>query len=84
MLKADESIGFRSSLTGILRQNEKKVSFAVSHPPKCIANLRIQPMHFKMNLEFIKLHLLWRKSYIDLVDWYRLLMGGKERVYKFG
>ena len=25
--------------------------FAVSHPPKCIANVRTQPMHFKMNLE---------------------------------
>ena len=29
----------------------KKISFAVSNPPKCIANLRTQPMHFKMNLE---------------------------------
>ena len=28
----------------------KKFYFAVSHPPKCIANLRTQPMHFKMNL----------------------------------
>ena len=37
----------------------KKNSFAVSNLPKCIANLRTQPMHFKMNLEtFIKLHLL--------------------------
>ena len=28
-----------------------KIFFAVSHPLKCIANLRTQPMHFKMNLE---------------------------------
>ena len=28
-----------------------KNSFAVSNPPKCIANLLTQPMHFKMNLE---------------------------------
>ena len=30
---------------------QKKNSFAVSNPPKCIANLRTQPIHFKMNLE---------------------------------
>ena len=30
---------------------QQKISFAVSNPPKCIANLRTQPMHFKMNLE---------------------------------
>ena len=29
----------------------KKFYFAISHPPKCIANLRTQPIHFKMNLE---------------------------------
>ena len=29
----------------------KKFYFAVSNPPKCITNLRTQPMHFKMNLE---------------------------------
>ena len=29
----------------------KKNSFAVSNPPKCIANLSTQPMHFKMNFE---------------------------------
>ena len=35
-----------------IRQNAKqKIYFLVSHPPKCIANLRTQPMHFKMNLE---------------------------------
>ena len=32
-------------------QNKKKFSFSVSYPPKCIANLRTQSMHFKMNLE---------------------------------
>ena len=35
-----------------IRQNAiKKLLFAVLNPPKCIANLRTQPMHFKMNLE---------------------------------
>ena len=35
-----------------IRQNAKpKIYFSVSHPPKCIANLCTQPMHFKMNLE---------------------------------
>ena len=29
----------------------KKFSFAVSNLPKYIANLRTQPIHFKMNLE---------------------------------
>ena len=28
-----------------------KNSFAVSNPPKCIANLRTKLIHFKMNLE---------------------------------
>ena len=30
---------------------QQKNSFAVSNPPKCIANLGTQPIHFKMNLE---------------------------------
>ena len=33
----------------------KKISFAVSNPLKCIANLRLQPMHFKMNLEIYQI-----------------------------
>ena len=32
----------------------KNFRFAVSNPTKCIANLRTQPMHFKMNLEIYK------------------------------
>ena len=40
-----------SSYFLFLRQNVKKISFAVSNPPKCIANLSTQPMYFKMNLE---------------------------------
>ena len=43
---------------------QKKISFAVSNPLKCIANLRTQPMHFKMNLEiyqtsFVMKEVVW-------------------------
>ena len=31
--------------------HDKKNSFVVLNPLKCIASLRTQPMHFKINLE---------------------------------
>ena len=33
------------------KMQNKKLFFAVSNPPKCIANLRTLSMHFKMNIE---------------------------------
>ena len=50
-------------------QNKKNNSFTVSNPPKCIANLRTQPMHFNMNLEiyqtsFIMIKVVYIIKYI--------------------
>ena len=39
----------------------QKISFAVSNPSKCIANLRTQPMHFKMNLEIYQISFVMKE-----------------------
>ena len=43
----------------------QKNYFAVLNPPKCIANLRTQPMHFKMNLEIYQTSLVMKEVVVD-------------------
>ena len=40
---------------------QQQNSSVVSNPPKCIVNLRIQPMHFKMNLEIYQTQKVMKK-----------------------
>ena len=40
----------------------QKKSFAVSNPPKCIVNLFVQPMHFKMNLEIYQTSFVMKEA----------------------
>ena len=52
------------------RQNAKqKISFAVSNPSKCIANLRTQPIHLKMNLEIYQTSFVMKEVVICLIKW---------------
>ena len=44
----------------------KKFSFAVSNPPKCIANLCTQPMHFKMNLEIYQTSFIMKEVVLKI------------------
>ena len=51
----------------------KRCPFAVSNPLKCIANLRTQPIHFKMNPEVYKTSFVMKevvKKYFDLPQLY--------------
>ena len=50
-------------------QNAKQKNyFAVSNPPKCIANLRTQPMHFKTNLEIYQTSFVMKEVVKKLVE----------------
>ena len=47
---------------------QKKIYFAVSNPSKCIANLRTQPMHFKMNLEIYQASFVMKEVVFTDID----------------
>ena len=64
-------------LRSVLKCSFKKMQnnfFAVSNPPKCIANLRTQPMHFKMNLEIYQTSFVMKEVIKRLTDFQNKMM----------
>ena len=58
----------------------KKNSFVVSNPPKCIANLRIQPMYFNMNLEIYQTSFVMKEV---VLSYYKDASASKFKCYLF-